>query len=101
MRNHTGMNRKTPSVHESLVYDEYYESAQAIIDHLTPQRKRIFLMRTQNGMSIAEIASALKISQSAVKKQLYESIRMVKNKLSKKHNWPLMWWILLLSLPFL
>lgn len=81
------------SAHEDFVFEEYYESAQEIIERLTPQRKRIFLMRTQKEMPIADIALSLKISQSAVKKQLYESIRMVKQQLYNEHGWPMMWWI--------
>lgn len=87
------------SAHENLVYEEYVKSAQAIIEELSPQRKRIFLMRTQNEMSIAEIATVLKISKSAVKKQLYESIHIVKKRLSKEHDWPLMWWIVWAIVP--
>ena len=89
-------NNQSTSAHEILVYEEYLESAKAIIEELTPQRKRIFLMRTETEMSIAEIAAALKISKSAVKKQLYESIRMVKSRLGKEHDHPLMWWICLM-----
>lgn len=99
--NQMDANRKEQSVHDLLVFDEYYEFAQNAIDHLTPQRKRIFLMRTQKDMSIAEIAKVLNISNSAVKKQLYESIRMVKNQLNKKHNWPMMWWVFLWTVPFM
>lgn len=87
------------SAHEDLVFEEYFESAQAIIEELTPQRKQIFLMRTQTEMSITEIAEVLKISKSAVKKQLYEAIRMVKNRLNQEHDWPLMWWILWVMVP--
>ena len=98
---HLATEQRTPSAHEHIVYEEYMESARSIIEELTPQRKRIFLMRTQTQMSIAEIACALKISKSAVKKQLYESIRIVKRRMNKEHDWPLMWWILWLSMPIL
>lgn len=84
----------SPSADDDLVYDEYYESAMAIIEELSPQRKRIFLMRTQTEISITEIVEALKISKSAVKKQLYEAISMVKTQLNQDHGWPLMWWFL-------
>lgn len=87
------MNNQSTSAHEIMVFGEYLESAKAIVEELTPQRKRIFLMRTETEMSIAEIATALKISKSAVKKQLYESIHMVKSRLGKEHDWPLMCWI--------
>ena len=92
-------NGVSPSADDDLVYNEYFESAMAIIEELSPQRKRIFLMRTQTEMSISEIADNLKISKSAVKKQLYEAISMVKTRLNQEHGWPLMWWLLGVMVP--
>ena len=101
MKSNLDSNRQSISAHEQLVFEEYYESAQTIIEELSPQRKRIFLMRTQTEMSIDEIARVLNISQSAVKKQLYEAIRMVKSRLNNEHDWPLMWWIVCVVIPVL
>ncbi|WP_316840574.1 RNA polymerase sigma factor [Pedobacter gandavensis] len=86
------------SVHDQLVYEEYYEIAKVALQDLSPQRRRIFDMRMEQEMSIDEIAKALNISSSAVKKQLYEAINAIKQQLRHKTGWPLLcWFILILS----
>ena len=72
---------ETSSVHEKVIYDEYLEAARFAIDRLSPQRRRIFEMRTEMDMSIDQIANELDITKSAVKKQLYEAIRFMKTQL--------------------
>lgn len=71
---------------DKMIYSEYLEYANRIIDQLSPQRKTIFKMRTEEDMSIAEIARELNITSSAVKKQLYEARDFVKVKLSHKNG---------------
>lgn len=73
---------------EKVVYKEYLQCAERAIENLSPQRKTIFKMRTQNDMSISEIASKLNITSTAVKKQLYEARDIVKNQLSQNTGWP-------------
>ncbi|WP_316821680.1 RNA polymerase sigma factor [Pedobacter gandavensis] len=86
------------SVHDQLVYEEYYKIAKQALQDLSPQRRRIFDMRMEEEMSIDEIAKALNISSSAVKKQLYEAIHTIKKELRHKTGWPLLcWFILILS----
>lgn len=82
------------SAHDKLVYNEYYHSAKAALSLLTPQRRKIFEMRTEMEMSIDEIAKTLDISQSAVKKQLYEAIKQIKKHLSHEVGWPVLLWFL-------
>ncbi len=74
---------------EKLVYKEYLHCAEKAIEDLSPQRKLIFKMRTQNDMSISEIASELNITSTAVKKQLYEARDMVKDQLTHNTGWPI------------
>ncbi|GAA5222452.1 RNA polymerase sigma factor [Membranihabitans marinus] len=74
------------SSYQELLYQEYYASAQSIIDQLSPQRKRIFEMRTKEGLNLDEIAKQLKISKSGVKKQLYEAKDFVKSCLKKEQD---------------
>lgn len=80
---------ETESVHEKVVYDEYLEAAQLAIEQLSPQRRKIFEMRTQMDMPIEDIAVELNITKSAVKKQLYEAIHFMKNQLHHVIGWPL------------
>ncbi|SDS33611.1 RNA polymerase, sigma subunit, SigX [Mucilaginibacter mallensis] len=74
----------------NLIYSEYLNSAKAAIGSLTPQRKKIFDMRTQQDMTIDEIAGSLNITRSAVKKQLYEAINFIKQHLHYHTDWPLL-----------
>lgn len=71
-------------VQEKVQFNEYHEIARRAIDGLTPQRRRIFLLRNEGGLSLDDIAIELNISKFAVKKQLYEAVRDVKTYL-KKH----------------
>lgn len=80
----------TDAVDHKMIYAEYYAMATKAIADLTPQRRRIFELRTQNEMSIDEIATHLKISHSAVKKQLYEAVGLVKTYLYKNAGWPML-----------
>jgi RNA polymerase sigma factor (sigma-70 family) len=78
----------------NLIYSEYLNSAQAAISSLTPQRKKIFDMRTQQDMTIDEISGSLNITRSAVKKQLYEAIHLIKQHLHYHTGWPLLYILL-------
>ncbi len=73
-----------------LIYSEYLHSAKEAIGSLTPQRRKIFDMRTQQEMSIDEISASLNITKSAVKKQLYEAINSIKQHLNYHTSWPLL-----------
>jgi RNA polymerase sigma-70 factor (ECF subfamily) len=48
---------------------------------LSEQKRRIFLLRTQDGLSLGEIAAEMGISVSAVKKHLYAAFDTVKDAL--------------------
>ncbi|WP_316834258.1 RNA polymerase sigma factor [Pedobacter nutrimenti] len=75
---------------EELFYKEYLKSAKDAIQALSPQRKKIFEMRTEQDLNINEIAAQLGISQSAVKKQLYEAIHTIKEHLNHQTGWPML-----------
>ena len=85
--------QEEPSVsplYDDLIYTEYISSAQLAIDQLTPQRRRIFELRTQQDMTIDEISDSLHITRSAVKKQLYEAINFIKRHLHDHAEWPIL-----------
>lgn len=63
---------------EGMIFNDYLKAAQQMINNLSPQRRRIYEMRTHDLMSIDEISKKLNISTSAVKKQLYEAINYLK-----------------------
>ena len=71
------------SVTDELLFQEYYSIALEAIDKLSPRQKQIFNLRHTEDLSLDEIAAKLGISIFAVKKQLYEAIRFVKEYLRK------------------
>ena len=86
------------TAHDNMVYTEYIQAAKEAVYQLTPQRRKIFEMRTQQDMAIDEIAAKLNITRSAVKKQLYEAILFIKTYLKYHTGWPLLaLWLSILS----
>ncbi|GEP94711.1 RNA polymerase sigma factor [Chitinophaga cymbidii] len=71
-------------VQEKIQLDEYHEIARLAISRLPQQKRRIFLLRNEQGLSLDEIAAQLNITKFAVKKQLYEAVKSVKDYL-KQH----------------
>ncbi|KAA2244452.1 sigma-70 family RNA polymerase sigma factor [Chitinophaga agrisoli] len=69
------------SVEGEVIYKEYHKAALEAITRLPKRRQLIFFMRTQQSMSLNEIAAAVRISRSAVKKHLYASIHFIKQQL--------------------
>ncbi len=65
----------------ALITQQDHELAQALIGQLPTKRREIFLLRTQEELSLDEIAQQLDISKSVVKKQLYAAVGFVKKSL--------------------
>jgi len=74
----------------SIAYSEYHKTALAAIDKLPEKRKKVFLLSTQLGLSLDEIAQELGVSKSRVKQQLYEAKNYIKKYLHKNAEWLLM-----------
>jgi RNA polymerase sigma factor (sigma-70 family) len=70
-----------PSPDQEYLYKQYYQTAVTAIDQLSGQKKRIFLLRTQEGLTLEDIAQEMGISVSAVKKHLYAALEWVKEAL--------------------
>ena len=82
------------SVTDDLLFEEYYAIALEAITRLPPRQKQIFNLRHTEDLSLMEIAGKLGISLQAVKKQLYQATRFVREYLHKHGEW-------LVSMPFL
>ena len=82
------------SVTDDLLFEEYYAIAMEAIAKLPPRQKQIFNLRHTEDLSLSEIAGELRISLDAVKKQLYQATRFVREYLHKYGEW-------LVSIPFL
>ncbi|WP_143307666.1 RNA polymerase sigma factor [Chitinophaga vietnamensis] len=65
-------------VQENAQFNEYTAIARQAINRLPAQKKKIFSLRNEKGLSLDEIAEELQITKFAVKKQLYDAIRFVK-----------------------
>lgn len=65
----------------ALIHQQDHEIAQALINQLPTKRREIFLLRTQEELSLDEIAQQLNISKSVVKKQFYAAVNFVKKNL--------------------
>ncbi|MDO6430044.1 sigma-70 family RNA polymerase sigma factor [Flavitalea sp. BT771] len=72
-----------PSPEQHLVFKQYYATALAALDQLSDQKKQIFLLRTQEGMKLAQIAEQMGISRPTVKKHLYSATDFIKEYLRK------------------
>jgi RNA polymerase sigma-70 factor (ECF subfamily) len=75
------------SVTDDLLFEEYYAIAMRAIAKLPPRQKQIFNLRHTDDLSLSEIAGVLRISLHAVKKQLYQATRFVREYLHKYGEW--------------
>ncbi|HWB91598.1 MAG TPA: RNA polymerase sigma-70 factor [Puia sp.] len=63
---------------EWLEAKEYNRIIQRAIDHLPPQRRRIYCLHKKEGLDHARIAEELSISRHTVKNQLSAAIRSIR-----------------------
>jgi len=73
-----------PSPDQEYIYKQYYQAAVTAIRQLSGQKRRIFLLRTQEGMALEDIAREMGISVSTVKKHLYAALQWVKDALRQQ-----------------
>jgi len=66
---------------QEYLYKQYYQTALDAINRLPAQKRHIFLLRTQEGLALGDIAHEMGISVSAVKKHLYAALSAVKEAL--------------------
>ena len=66
-----------------LEYKEYHDIATRAIDQLEPQKKEIFLLRTQEGLSFEEIADKCGIAVVTAKKHFYAAFHALKTLLNE------------------
>lgn len=66
-----------------LLFKQYYNLALEAIEKLPPGRHKILKMSIEQGLSLDEIATQLKITRSGVKKQLYAATAFVRQYLQE------------------
>lgn len=74
------------SAHRRVVDRELEEIYAMAIDILPPQRKRIFKMCREEGLSHKEIAQHLNISHNTVKEHMSLAMRTIKEYIAKAHD---------------
>jgi RNA polymerase sigma factor (sigma-70 family) len=68
---------------KELLFKQYYEIALQAMNKLPPGRLKVLKMSIDDGLSLDEIATELKISRSGVKKQLYAATAYVRQYLQE------------------
>jgi RNA polymerase sigma-70 factor (ECF subfamily) len=71
------------TIHEKIAYDQYFEITRNAVDLLPEKRKQIFKLRSDEALTIDEIAARLSISRSVVKKQWHKGVMFVREYLHK------------------
>jgi len=69
---------------QSIHVKALIEAIREAVDQLTPQRKKIYNMSREQGMSLAEICSDLGLSMSTVKNTLTTSLQFIREHLGRQ-----------------
>jgi RNA polymerase sigma-70 factor (family 1) len=72
---------------QKLQYAEYYSIAHEAIERLSPKLRAVFLLSSQEELSLDEIATRLDLPKETVKKRLYLASTSIKNYLRRNAGW--------------
>lgn len=75
---------RTNTTEDKVIYSEYVDFLKKALKKLSPAERKVFQMRSFEGLSNAEIAEQNEVSINTVKTQYYLSSKFVRNYL-KKH----------------
>lgn len=64
---------------EAITLNEYSSLVRAGLGQLPPQRRLVFMLRSENGLSNEEVAAQLKLSINTVKVQYYHACRFLRD----------------------
>lgn len=87
----TSREKHAEDVEDNLQLMEYNRLAKEAISRLPEKQRRIFLLRTQEDMSLDDISALLKLSKSRVKQHIYEAKSSIKGFLKAHAGWMLVW----------
>lgn len=65
-----------------IAYNDLKKMANVLIEQLSPQRKAIYRMKVEQGLSTGEIAAKLNLSPSTVRTQLAKSYQLLRANVS-------------------
>lgn len=74
------------SVEQSVINEEYEGIYGLAVNRLPPQRRRIFIMSREKGLSYKEIAQFLDISPNTVKEHMSLAMKSIKDYIAKDHD---------------
>lgn len=74
------------TVYHTVVDREYKKIYELAVDRLPPQRKKIFIMSREEGLSHKEIAQFLGISSNTVKEHMSLAMKTIKDYITKDHG---------------
>ncbi|MCG8386923.1 MAG: RNA polymerase sigma-70 factor [Cytophagales bacterium] len=66
---------------EQILYNDLQNVVREVVDQLPEQRRKIFRMSREQGMSYDEIAKSLSISPNTVKEQVARALRFIREQL--------------------
>ena len=75
------------SPEHQLLYRQYRDMAQGIINQLPEFQRAIFLLRTRDENTLDEIAAKMNISRATVKRHLYSAMEQVRHLLKENADW--------------
>lgn len=71
---------------EEVIYSEYRDLVHTALKQLSPAQRKVFKMRSFEGLSNAEVAGKRKVSVNTVKTQFYLSSKFIRNYLKDYMN---------------
>lgn len=74
------------SVEQSIITKEYENIYELAVDQLPPQRKKIFVLSREKGLSHKEIANSLEISPNTVKEHMSLAMKSIREYIAKEHD---------------
>lgn len=75
----TNMQHMVNETEETVSSREYNQVIEKAINHLPPQRKRIYRLSKEQGLNYCQIAHELDISRHTVKNQLFSALRALRS----------------------
>lgn len=75
----TGHEDDSQNTDQALEHKERSAQLKALIQSFKPARRRLIILRWQQGLSVAEIAQVLQISHNAVEQQLSRALKAIRD----------------------
>ncbi len=76
----------TTSPARELLSKEVATYIQSLVDRLTPQQRKVFLLSREEGLKQAEIANRLNVSISTVKKHMVDALSFLREEIRQNYS---------------